>query len=364
MTARTRPDLSGIAPYVPGRNFPGAIKLASNETTAGPLPSVMAAITEAASGANRYPDNGSVALREALAAKLGVSVDRIATGCGSVGLCLELVQATAGPGDEVLYAWRSFEAYPVLTKVVGATPVEVPLTEDHGHDLDAMLAAITDRTRLIFVCNPNNPTGTMIGTEALERFLDAVPAHILVALDEAYFEYVRPGEGVGAAAPNGVALAEGRPNVVVLRTFSKAYGLAGLRIGYAIAEPEIIAALFKVHLPFAVNTVAQAAAVASLAADAELLARTDELVAERTRVRDTLIAAGYEVPPSSANFIWLPLGAHSATFGEACVAASVLTRPLGEDGVRVTIGDPDENDAFLSFAVGAGLPIWKASQQG
>ncbi|MGW6376584.1 histidinol-phosphate transaminase [Rhodococcus sp. NPDC055112] len=363
MTVRTRPDLSRIAPYVPGRSFPGAIKLASNETTAGPLPSVMEAIAEAAAGANRYPDNGSVAVRDALAAKLGVSAERITTGCGSVGICLELVQATSGPGDEVIYAWRSFEAYPVVVKVAGATPVEVPLTADYEHDLDAMLAAITDRTRLIFICNPNNPTGTVVAAEALARFLDAVPPHILVALDEAYYEYVRPEEG-GEAAPDGIALAEGRPNVVVLRTFSKAYGLAGLRIGYAIGDEEIIAALFKVHLPFAVTSVAQAAAVASLAADEELLARTDGVVAERTRVRDALIAGGYDVPPTSANFLWLPLGDQAAAFGEAGVAAKVLTRPFAGDGVRVTIGDPDENDTFLAFALGAGLPIWKASQQG
>ncbi|MBP1161170.1 histidinol-phosphate aminotransferase [Rhodococcus sp. PvR044] len=363
MTVRTRPDLSRIAPYVPGRSFPGAIKLASNETTAGPLPSVMEAIAEAAAGANRYPDNGSVAVRDALAAKLGVSADRITTGCGSVGICLELVQATSGPGDEVIYAWRSFEAYPVVVKVAGATPVEVPLTADYEHDLDAMLAAITDRTRLIFICNPNNPTGTVVAAEALARFLDAVPPHILVALDEAYYEYVRPDAGA-EAAPDGIALAEGRPNVVVLRTFSKAYGLAGLRIGYAIGDPEIIAALFKVHLPFAVTSVAQAAAVASLAADAELLARTDGVVAERTRVRDALIAGGYDVPPTSANFLWLPLGDQAAAFGEAGVAAKVLMRPFAGDGVRVTIGDPDENDTFLAFALGAGLPIWKASQQG
>jgi histidinol-phosphate aminotransferase len=363
MTVRTRPDLSRIAPYVPGRSFPGAIKLASNETTAGPLPSVMDAIAEAAAGANRYPDNGSVAVRDALAAKLGVSADRITTGCGSVGICLELVQATSGPGDEVIYAWRSFEAYPVVVKVAGATPVEVPLTADYEHDLDAMLAAITDRTRLIFICNPNNPTGTVVAAEALARFLDAVPPHILVALDEAYYEYVRPDAG-DEAAPDGIALAEGRPNVVVLRTFSKAYGLAGLRIGYAIGDPEIIAALFKVHLPFAVTSVAQAAAVASLAADAELLARTDGVVAERTRVRDALIAGGYDIPSTSANFLWLPLGDQAAAFGEAGVAAKVLTRPFAGDGVRVTIGDPDENDTFLAFALGAGLPIWKASQQG
>ncbi|MFE3292778.1 histidinol-phosphate transaminase [Rhodococcus sp. NPDC059234] len=360
MTARTRPDLVDISPYVPGRTFPGAIKLASNETTAGPLPSVAAAITESALGVNRYPDNGSVALREALANKLGVSVDRVAAGCGSVSLCQELVQITAGPGDEVLFAWRAFEVYPVVARVAGATPVQVPLTADHVHDLDAMLAAVTDRTRVIFVCNPNNPTGTAVPQDALERFLDAVPDHIMVILDEAYIEYMRPGDQAGAQIPDGVALADGRSNVVVLRTFSKAYGLAGLRVGYAVADPAIVAALSKVHIPFAVSTVAQAAAIASLAAADELLARTDGIVAERRRMRDTLLGAGYEVPASNANFVWLPLGDRSAEFAEASAAAGVLVRPYGTDGVRITIGDPNENDAFLAFATGDGLAIWKS----
>lgn len=357
MTARIRPDLADIPAYVPGRSFPGAIKLASNETTAGPLPSVAAAIAEAVAGANRYPDNGSVALREALGAALGVSVDRIATGCGSVNLCQELVQATAGPGDEVIFAWRSFEAYPVVTRVAGATPVPVPLTADHGHDLDAMAAAVTDRTRLIFVCNPNNPTGRTLTATEIERFLDAVPSHVVVALDEAYFEYVRPGDDAGEQVPDGIALAAGRPNVVVLRTFSKAYGLAGLRVGYAVADPAIITAIGKVHTPFAVSVVAQAAAIASLDAAAELLARTDAVVAERARVRDALIAAGYDVPASNGNFVWLPLGEKSAGYGEASAAAGVLVRPYGVDGVRVTIGDPAENDTFLAFATGAGREV-------
>ncbi|MGW6692842.1 histidinol-phosphate transaminase [Rhodococcus sp. NPDC054953] len=360
MNARIRPDLAAISPYTPGRSYPGAYKLASNEVTAGPLPGVVAAIAEAAAGANRYPDNGSVALRDALANKLGVDADRIATGCGSVSLCQELVQITAGPGDEVMFGWRAFEVYPVLAQVVGATPVGVPLTADHVHDLDAMLAAITDRTRLIFVCNPNNPTGTVVAAAALERFLDAVPADILVVLDEAYYEYMRPG--ADGTAVNGVALAEGRPNVVVLRTFSKAYGLAGIRVGYAVGDPEIVAALSKVHLPFAVSSIAQTAAIASLAVEDALLARTDTVVAERTRVRDALLAAGYEVPPSNANFLWLPLGACTTEFAEGSISEGVVLRPFAGDGVRVTIGDPVENDAFLAFATGTGLAIRKAAQ--
>ncbi|MFC4606062.1 histidinol-phosphate transaminase [Rhodococcus kronopolitis] len=364
MTARIRPDLAAIAPYVPGRNVPGAIKLASNETTPGPLPGVLAAIAEAATGINRYPDNGAVALREALAARLGVDANRIATGCGSVSLCQELVQIVAGAGDEVVYAWRSFEAYPVVVKVAGATPVEVPLTAEFAHDLDAMLAAVTDRTRMIIVCNPNNPTGGAFGNDVLARFLDAVPSHILVVLDEAYIEYTRPGDYDGTEHPDGVALAEGRPNVVVLRTFSKAYGLAGVRVGYAVADPAIISALSKVHVPFSVSTLAQAAAIASLEAADELLARTDRLVVERARVRDALLAVGYEVPRSGGNFLWMPLGDQAAAYSAASTEAGVLLRAYDVDGVRVTLGDPAENDAFLAFATGAGLDIWRASRKG
>ncbi|WP_137725751.1 histidinol-phosphate transaminase [Prescottella subtropica] len=356
MTPATRADLASIPTYVPGRSYPGAIKLASNETTQGPLPGVAQAVADAATHANRYPDNTASALIAALSQALGVPAENIAAGCGSVALCQELVQVTCGAGDEVLYAWRSFEAYPVVTKVAGATPVPVPLTADHGHDLDAMLAAITDRTRLIFVCNPNNPTGTVLGRDELERFLDAVPAHIVVALDEAYFEYNR-------SAVDGIELARGRRNVVVLRTFSKAYGLAGIRVGYAVAAPEIVTAMAKVHITFSVNAVAQAAAIACLEARDELLARTDAIVAERGRVRDALLAAGYDVPVTEANFVWLPLRDRSAAYGEASAEAGILIRPYGTDGVRITIGDPHENDAFLTFAMSAaaresaGLPV-------
>lgn len=348
MTASTRPDLDSIPAYVPGRDHPGAVKLASNETTFGPLPAAVKAIGEAAELANRYPDNQALELRTALADFLGVTQANVAVGCGSVALCQELVQITCdAPTDEVLFAWRSFEAYPIVTKVGNATAVQVPLSPDHRHDLDAMAAAVTERTKLIFVCNPNNPSGTAVGTAELTRFLDAVPERVLVVLDEAYFEYMRLIE---ADIPNGIELGRTRPNVVVLRTFSKAYGLAGLRVGYAVGDPAVITALMKVHIPFSVNRVAQAAAIASLDARHELLERTHALVIERDRVRDALLAAGYVVPPSETNFVWLPLGERSAEFGEASAEAGVLVRPYSTDGVRVTTGDPHENDLFLSFA--------------
>ncbi|MGM7646277.1 histidinol-phosphate transaminase [Nocardia sp. JW2] len=345
MTARIRHDLATIPAYVPGRTHPDAVKLASNETTFGPLPSAAKAIAAAAEQANRYPDNQVTELRAALAEFLGMSVANVAVGCGSVALCQELVQITCdATTDEVVFAWRSFEAYPIVTQVGNATSVPVPLTADHRHDLDAMADAITERTKLIFVCNPNNPTGTAHPRAELERFLDRVPPHVLVVLDEAYFEYLRLPE------TDGIEICRTRPNVVVLRTFSKAYGLAGLRVGYAVGDPEVITALLKVHIPFSVNRVAQAAAIASLEAYGELLDRTDVLITQRAQVRDALLAAGYEVPPSEANFVWLPLGARSLEFAEASAAAGVLVRPFAGDGVRVTIGDPHENERFLAFA--------------
>ncbi|WP_032388158.1 histidinol-phosphate transaminase [Rhodococcoides fascians] len=349
MTVHIRPDLDAIPAYVPGRSFPGAIKLASNETTQGPLPSVREAIAEAAGGVNRYPDIRATALVESLAKKLGVAPENVAAGNGSVALCQEVVQITCGPGDEVVFAWRSFEAYPIIVRVTGATPVQVPLTSDHVHDLDAMLDAITERTRLIFVCNPNNPSGTVVQRDKLVAFLDAVPPNVLVVVDEAYFEYTRPD--AAGNHTDGVEIARGRRNVIVLRTFSKAYGLAGLRVGYAVADPEVITALSKVRIAFAVSTIAQQAALASLEASAELLARTDALIAERDRVRDALVSGGYDVGVSQSNFIWLPLGERSGELASGAAEQGVLLRSYGNDGVRVTIGDPHENDAFLKFAL-------------
>ena len=257
-----------------------------------------------------------------------------------------MIQITSTVGDEVLFGWRSFEIYPLQVRIAGAMPVQVPLT-DYTHDLDAMLAAITDRTRLIFVCNPNNPTSTVVNPDALARFVEAVPSDILIALDEAYVEYIRDG-----LLPDSFGLVRKHSNVVVLRTFSKAYGLAGLRIGYAVGDPDLITALSKVYVPFTATSISQAAAVASLDAADELLARTDAVVAERARVTATLRDAGYTVPPSQANFVWIPLPGRAQEFAKDSANSRIIVRPYGDDGVRVTVAAPHENDAFLEFAHG------------
>jgi histidinol-phosphate aminotransferase len=350
VTARTRADLESLPAYVPGRNIPGAVKLASNEVSAGPLPSVVAAISSAAAEVNRYPDNGMTALIDRLAGRLDVPRARLAAGCGSVMLCQQLIQATCGPSDEVLFAWRSFEAYPLLAQAVGTGQRTVPLREDHTHDLHAMLAAITPATRLVFVCNPNNPTGTAVRRDELVAFLDAVPDDVLVVLDEAYFEFVSDPE-----VPDGIELSRERGNVAVLRTFSKAYGLAGLRVGYCVAPESVATVLRKVYVPFSVNSLAQTAALASLDVADELLARCRGIAAERDWVRGELLTLGYDVPQSQTNFVWLPLGERTGGFNEHCLEHKVVVRAFAGDGrteggVRVTVGDRSENEAFLAAA--------------
>jgi histidinol-phosphate aminotransferase len=344
VTVRLRPELADIPAYTPGKTVPGAIKIASNETVQGPLPSVRAAIEKSADTINRYPDNGYVELKDRLAKHVNFAPEHISVGCGSVSLCQQLIQITSTVGDEVLFGWRSFEIYPLQVRTAGATPVQVPL-RDHTFDLDAMLSAITDRTRLIFVCNPNNPTSTVVDPAALARFVEAVPPHILIALDEAYVEYIRE-----PMLPDSFGLVRDHRNVVVLRTFSKAYGLAGLRIGYAVADPDIITALGKVYVPFTATSISQAAAIASLDAADELLSRTDAVVADRNRITAALREAGYTVPDSQANFVWLPMPGRAGAFAEAAANNRIIVRPYGEDGVRVTIAAPHENDAFLDFA--------------
>lgn len=354
-TARTRVDLESLPDYVPGRSIPGALRLASNEVPAGPLPSVIAAISDAAGGVNRYPDDRASALLERLASRWQLPVSQLALGCGSSMLCQQLVQATCGPADEVLFAWRSFELYPIIAQVVGTRRRPIPLRADHTHDLTAMLEAITPATRLIFVCNPNNPTGTAVRDEELLAFLDAVPDGVLVVLDEAYREFA-----TDPAVTDGMALRRRlggeRDNLAVLRTFSKAYGLAGLRVGYCAGPEPIVAALHKVSVPFSVNSLAQIAALASLEVDDELLVRCQEVAAERDRVRAELLAMGYPVPDSQANFLWLPLGERTSAFTEHCLAHKIVIRPFPPDGARVTISTPADNDAFLTAAkIGRGL---------
>ncbi len=350
----TRETLTQLPAYTPGRTVPGAVKLASNEMPYPPLPSVAEAITAVVAagpngGFNRYPDNAAVSLSEALAAHVGADPANIAVGCGSVALCQQLIQATCDDGDAVLFPWRSFEAYPIVTKVVGAVPTTVPVAADHRLDLEALAAAVTDRTRLVFVCTPNNPTSTVVTAAELAAFLDAVPERVLVAVDEAYTEFVTDPD-----AARGLPDALSRPNVVSLRTLSKAYGLAGLRVGYAIGAQAVVEAIRKVGLPFAVNDLAQAAGVAALSAEArpELDARVATVVSERGRVLSALRAAGYEVPESQANFVWLPLRERAREFAAHCEANGVIVRPFADStgGARITIGSVTENDAFLTAA--------------
>lgn len=356
MTVRLRSTLAALPAYVPGRSVPGAIKLASNENPYGPLPHVLERINEAAAGLNRYPDTNSTTLTQALAAKYaehGVSENQLALGCGSVSLCQQLVLATAGEGDEVLFGWRSFEAYPIVTLIGGATPVQVPLTSGHEHDLPAMAAAVTERTRLIFVCNPNNPTGTAVDGAQLLAFLDQVPSDRVVVLDEAYREFV-----TDPAVPDGLSLLERYPNLVVLRTFSKAYGLAGLRVGYGIAaDPAVAMAIRQTQTPFAITGIAQAAAQASLdeVAEKQLAERVADLVAERTRVSAELRELGYAVPDSQANFVWLAEGSgageiDATAFAAGCEQRGIIVRAFAGSGVRITISTELENDRFLQAA--------------
>jgi histidinol-phosphate aminotransferase len=354
MTVRLRSTLASLPAYVPGRSVPGALKLASNETSYAPLPYVLARIAEAAGQINRYPDSFSAELSGALAGRFGVQSQQVVVGCGSVSLCQQLILAAAGPGDEVLFAWRSFEAYPIITAIGGAVAVRVPLA-DEVHDLKAMAAAITDRTRLIFVCNPNNPTGTAVAGPELIAFLHQVPADVIVVLDEAYREFVTDPSVV-----DGTTLLASYPNLIVLRTFSKAYGLAGLRVGYGIAaDTSISNAVRQTQVPFAVTQVGQAAALASLEPEAEreLSERVGEVTAERARVTEQLRGGGYRIPDSQANFVWLGQGTadeggiDAVKFAGRCEAQGVIVRSFAGDGVRVTIGTAEENDLFLAAAL-------------
>jgi len=345
---RFRDVLDKFAAYKPGRLVAGpdgrSVKLSSNESPHGPLPSVLAVIAAAATNVHRYPDNGAAALTEAIAGHFGVPAGHVAVGCGSVGVTQQLLEAISEPGAQVVYAWRSFEAYPILVSLAGAEEVRVPL-RDETHDLEAMAAAITNRTRLIFVCNPNNPTGTVVHRRDLDAFLDRVPPGCLVVLDEAYREYVRDAD-----VPDGLELYRNRPNLAVLRTFSKAYGLAGLRVGFMVAHQAVAEAVRKTMLPFTVNSIAQAAAVASLAAEAELLQRVDKVVKERSRVREELLGQGWYVPPTEGNFVWLGLGDRAVEFAAVCEREGVSVRPFAGDGVRVSVADRDANDTFLAVA--------------
>lgn len=342
---RVRPDLAALPSYVPGRKTPDAVVLASNESPYGLLPGIGELLAEAAQGTSRYPDMGAAALLEAVAGHHGVEPSRVAVGAGSVEVLGQLVTATAGAGDDVVFGWRAFEAYPIVTAVAGANAVRVPLTDGHVHDLAALAAALTPSTRVVLVCNPNNPTSTAVGEKELRSIADAVPDDVLLVVDEAYREYVDPD-----VVPDAFALLGDRPNVAVLRTFSKAYALAGLRVGYCLGAPDLVRVVRTCQVPFSVSALAQRAAVAALQQQDEVHRRARRTVAERGRVTAVLRGAGFDVPDSQANFVWLPLGERSAAFAQHCAEAGVLVRPFAGEGVRVTVGLPEENDAFLAAA--------------
>ena len=345
-----RDCVSRIPAYVAGKPplaRPGltTYKLSSNENPYPPLPGVVEAATRAAEQMNRYPDMGNTALYEALADKFGIAADDLALATGSVALIYQLVQAFCEPGDEVVYAWRSFEAYPIAVTAAGARNVQVPVLPDGRHDLDGMGKAITDRTKVVLVCTPNNPTGPSVTQTELDDFLARVPGHVLVVVDEAYVEFVRMGDAV-----NGVATVRAHDNVVSTRTFSKAYGLAGFRVGYAVAPQPIATALRAVSLPFGVSNVAQAAAVASLRAEPELLERVESLVAERERVVKGLADAGLTIPEAQGNFVWFAAGDRTLDLAAAADELGIVVRPFAGDGARISIGEPEANDRIIELA--------------
>ncbi len=346
---RPRDNVLRIPTYIPGKPptpRPGitTYKLSSNENPYPPLPGVLEAATASVAVMNRYPDMACTELYAALAAKLDAPVADLSAATGSVGLIYQLLQAFCDPGDEVIYAWRSFEAYPIAVTSAGAVSVQVPLLADGGHDLEAMAAAITERTKVVLVCTPNNPTGPSVTQSALDAFLAKVPSNVLVVVDEAYLEFVRMDDAV-----DGLATYRAHDNVVLTRTFSKAYGLAGFRVGYAVAPAAIAGALRAVSLPFGVSAVAQAAAIASLAAEAELFERVGALVAERDRVLSGLRAAGWHVPDPQGNFVWLALGERTLDFAAAADAVGIVVRPFAGEGARVSIGETEANSRLLDL---------------
>lgn len=344
---RLREALASLPAYVPGASgsSPGVFKLSSNEVPYPPLPAVLAAIADAAEDANRYPEMYADRLTQAIARHHDQLPDRVLVGNGSVALVELIARAVCEPGDEVVYSWRSFEAYPILVQVAGGVSVQVPNTPDGRHDLDAMAAAVGDRTRLVIVCTPNNPTGAAISHTELVAFLEKIPSDVMVLLDEAYVHFVRSEDPI-----DSLALLPVYKNLVILRTFAKAYGLAGLRVGYAIGRRRLIRTLRTASTPFGVNALAQVAALAALGSSTAVEERVAAVVAERERVTGVLRSQGWDdLGDPQGNFFWLPLGDAAGAFAADSLAAGVTVRPFSGDGVRVTIGEREANDIVLAL---------------
>jgi histidinol-phosphate aminotransferase len=346
------PHILELAPYQPGKpveelerelGVVGSIKIASNENSLGPSPRAVEAVRAALDGVNRYPDGASFALRNKLAERLEVSPDQLVFGCGADEILELLAKTLLGPGREAVFAWPSFAMYPVVVQGMGATARPVPLDDDLVHDLPAMAAAVGENTRLVIVCNPNNPTGTSVGAEAFDHFVESLPEDVVLAVDEAYVEYARRPD-----FPDSLAWVRRRPGTVVLRTFSKIYGLAGLRIGYAVADTELAGYLQRARHPFNVNRLAEAAALAALD-DFEHAERSRRVNAEGAEyLTRELTAMGVEVWPTDANYILVRGG---ADVYDRLLREGVIVRPLSgfgmPDFVRVTIGLPEENERFV-----------------
>ena len=357
MTGRPRPAITQLPAYRPGRSaaaaeaehgISDAIKLASNELPYGPLASVAGAISAGIEQVHLYADHGAVELRSALAERLGVEITQVTVGAGSAGILQQLCLSYVDRGEEVAMCWPSFEAYPLFAMLVEAEQIRVPLREE-SFDLPALAEAITPSTKLAFVTNPNNPTGTVVGTDEIATFLDAVPETCLVVLDEAYHEFVDDPR-----VTDSLALLDRHSNLVITRTFSKAHGLAGLRVGYAIGHPDVIGMIDRSLVPFAVNELAQRAALASLAADDEMDERVASVVAERTRVRDALREAGWTTPDPQGNFVWLPLREDTTEVATALERQGVVARAFADVGLRVTISNRAGNDRFLAALAASG----------
>jgi histidinol-phosphate aminotransferase len=352
-----RAALDGLVPYEPGKpeeevqrelGLDRVVKLASNEGPWGPFQAAREAMERCASSLNRYPDGGAFYLRRALAERHGVGSENVITAAGADAIVGHLSLATLDPGDEIVTAWPSFISYVLDAVKLGAVPRKVPLRDDH-YDLDALLEAVGPRTKLVYIATPNNPTGTMTARDDLDAYFERVPEHVLTVLDQAYFEYIdRPDY------PDGIAeyVKEGH-RVLVLRTFSKIYGLAGLRIGYAVGPPDVIQALGKTRRPFDVNAQAQVAALASLDEHDEL-ARRRQLTAEgREALERTLREHGLEpAGPAVANFLFAEVGDDAVPLFEALLRQGAIVRPMGAFGapgaLRITVGTPDENEFFAA----------------
>ena len=343
---RLRPEIVAVPAYKQGRPAPAdGFKLSSNENPYPPLPSVVEAVAATLTELNRYPNASGADLRQRLAERHGVDVEQVHLGSGSVALLAQFISAAAGVGDEVVYSWRSFEAYPGLVTVAGATSVQVPNRPDGGHDLPAMAAAITDRTRVVIVCTPNNPTGPVVTSDEFEAFMARVPRDLLVLLDEAYYEFVTDDASV-----DGIPLLSRYPNLVVLRTFSKAYGLAALRIGYAVGPAAVLNAARSAAIPLSVTDASRVAALASIDAEDELMERVARIAMRRDKLREALVEQGWNVPVSNANFVWLPTGEQTVAANDAFFDAGLTVRALPPEGIRISVGEQESVEKLLEVA--------------